>query len=168
MSLYDVVFRYGATRVDPEKAHHAGFRAIRAARPVLARRKVPGAPVQAMGLTFPNRLGLAAGFDKNAVGIDALAALGFGHVEIGTVTALAQPGNPKPRAASASMPTAFLSKPAASPSGLAKVRPMATTGEVGVRTSVRTSGRPARMARKPRWWARSGSTRVKRRSNSAS
>jgi dihydroorotate dehydrogenase len=50
-----------------------------------------------MGLTFPNRLGLAAGFDKNAVGIDALAALGFGHVEIGTVTALAQPGNPKPR-----------------------------------------------------------------------
>lgn len=97
MTAYDVVFRRGLTRVDAEKAHHAGFRAIQAARPVLARRKVPGAPVQAMGLTFPNRLGLAAGFDKNAVGIDALAALGFGHVEIGTVTALPQPGNPKPR-----------------------------------------------------------------------
>ena len=50
-----------------------------------------------MGLTFPNVLGLAAGFDKNAVGIDALGALGFGHVEIGTVTGEAQPGNPKPR-----------------------------------------------------------------------
>ena len=97
MTAYDVVFRQALTRVDAEQAHHAGFRAIRAARPVLARRRVPGAPVQAMGLTFPNRLGLAAGFDKNAVGIDALAALGFGHVEIGTVTALAQPGNPKPR-----------------------------------------------------------------------
>ena len=50
-----------------------------------------------MGLTFPNVLGLAAGFDKNAVGIDALAALGFGHVEVGTVTGEPQPGNPKPR-----------------------------------------------------------------------
>ena len=50
-----------------------------------------------MGLTFPNVLGLAAGFDKNAVGIDALAALGFGHVEIGTVTGEPQPGNDKPR-----------------------------------------------------------------------
>ena len=50
-----------------------------------------------MGLTFPNALGLAAGFDKNAVGVDALAALGFGHVEVGTVTGRAQPGNDKPR-----------------------------------------------------------------------
>jgi dihydroorotate dehydrogenase len=50
-----------------------------------------------MGITFPNVLGLAAGFDKNAVGIDALAALGFGHIEIGTVTGEAQPGNPQPR-----------------------------------------------------------------------
>jgi dihydroorotate dehydrogenase len=50
-----------------------------------------------MGLTFPHPLGLAAGFDKNAVGIDALAALGFGHVEVGTVTAEPQPGNPRPR-----------------------------------------------------------------------
>ena len=50
-----------------------------------------------MGLTFPNVLGLAAGFDKNAVGIDALGALGFGHVEVGTVTGRAQPGNDTPR-----------------------------------------------------------------------
>ena len=54
-------------------------------------------PVSAMGLTFPSALGLAAGFDKNAVGIDALAALGFGHVEVGTVTGEPQPGNPRPR-----------------------------------------------------------------------
>ena len=49
---------------------------------------VAGAPVQAMGLTFPNVLGLAAGFDKNAVGIDALGALGFGHVEVGIAATL--------------------------------------------------------------------------------
>src|SRR5690606_9454104 len=56
-----------------------------------------GDPVEAMGLRFPHVLGLAAGFDKNATGIDALAALGFGHVEIGTVTGEPQPGNPTPR-----------------------------------------------------------------------
>jgi dihydroorotate dehydrogenase len=53
--------------------------------------------VQALGLTFPGVLGLAAGFDKNAVGIDALAALGFSFVEVGTVTGEPQPGNPRPR-----------------------------------------------------------------------
>src|SRR4051794_18826489 len=95
--VYRVLFDHVATRIDPERAHHLGFRAVRAARPVLARRSTPGTPVQALGLTFPNVLGLAAGFDKNAVGIDALAALGFGHVEVGTVTGEAQPGNPRPR-----------------------------------------------------------------------
>jgi dihydroorotate dehydrogenase len=54
-------------------------------------------PVRVLGLEFPNAVGLAAGFDKNAAAWPAAAALGFGHVEIGTVTALAQPGNPKPR-----------------------------------------------------------------------
>jgi len=93
-ALFDTVF----TRVDAERAHHLAFRAIRAARPVL--RMTPGPPtrpVSAMGLTFPTALGLAAGFDKNAVGIDALAALGFGHVEVGTVTGEPQPGNARPR-----------------------------------------------------------------------
>ncbi len=97
MSTYSFLFDHGFTRLDPEKAHRLGFRAVRAARPVLARRRTPGRPVTAMGLTFPNVLGLAAGFDKNAVGIDALAALGFGHVEVGTVTGEPQPGNEKPR-----------------------------------------------------------------------
>ena len=54
-------------------------------------------PVTLAGLTFPNRVGLAAGLDKNAHAIDGLGAMGFGAVEVGTVTPLAQPGNPKPR-----------------------------------------------------------------------
>jgi dihydroorotate dehydrogenase len=95
--IYRTLFDHGFTRTDPEKAHHTAFRAIRAARPVTSLLRTPGKPVQALGLTFPNVLGLAAGFDKNAVGIDGLAALGFGHVEIGTVTGEGQPGNPTPR-----------------------------------------------------------------------
>jgi dihydroorotate dehydrogenase len=94
---YRFLFDQFLVRSDPEQAHHQAFAAIRAARPVLSRRAFPGAPVEALGLTFPNALGLAAGFDKNGVGIDALGGLGFGHVEIGTVTGEAQPGNPKPR-----------------------------------------------------------------------
>jgi dihydroorotate dehydrogenase len=94
---YRVLFDQFLVKSDPEQAHHQAFSAIRAARPVLARRSFPGAPVRALGLTFPNALGLAAGFDKNGVGIDALAGLGFGHVEIGTVTGEPQPGNPQPR-----------------------------------------------------------------------
>ena len=97
MKPYRLLFDRVLTRTDPERAHQAAFRALRAARPLLARKAVRRSPVEAMGLAFPNVLGLAAGFDKNAVGIDALAALGFGHVEIGTVTGEPQPGNPKPR-----------------------------------------------------------------------
>jgi dihydroorotate dehydrogenase len=95
---YRLLFDHLLTRTDPERAHHAAFAAIRAAGP--ATRRLPavgGQPVTAMGLHFAHPLGLAAGFDKNAVGIDALAALGFGHVEIGTVTGEPQPGNPAPR-----------------------------------------------------------------------
>lgn len=95
---YRLLFDHVLTRVDPERAHHLAFRAIRSARPAAQRAlHLPGLPVEAMGLRFAHPLGLAAGFDKNAVGIDALAALGFGHVEIGTVTGHAQPGNPRPR-----------------------------------------------------------------------
>lgn len=94
---YRLLFDQFLVKSDPEEAHHQAFAAIRAAGPVLSRRSFPGRPVQALGLTFPNALGLAAGFDKNAVGIDALGGLGFGHVEIGTVTGEPQPGNPQPR-----------------------------------------------------------------------
>ncbi|TDE12299.1 quinone-dependent dihydroorotate dehydrogenase [Jiangella asiatica] len=90
--------------MDAETAHRGAFAAMRlAARvPGLAgygrRRFAPSGPgVEAFGLHFPGPLGLAAGFDKNAVGIDALAGLGFGFVEVGTVTARPQAGNPRPR-----------------------------------------------------------------------
>ena len=97
---YRLLFDKGFARLDAEKAHHLGFAGIRAAAPGLrgAAAVLPrSAGVRRMGLDFPSVLGLAAGFDKNAVGIDALGALGFGFVEIGTVTGEPQPGNPKPR-----------------------------------------------------------------------
>lgn len=98
MTLYDQVFERVLVRMDAERAHHLTYDALRAGGPVLTRVPVPGgSPVGAMGLTFPNRLGLAAGFDKTAQVYDRMGAFGFGHVEIGTVTALAQPGNPRPR-----------------------------------------------------------------------
>ncbi|HEY3475920.1 MAG TPA: hypothetical protein VGK56_15015, partial [Anaerolineales bacterium] len=59
--------------------------------------KVPARPVHAFGLTFKNPIGLAAGYDKDALAISGLAALGVGHVEVGTVTPRPQPGNPRPR-----------------------------------------------------------------------
>lgn len=100
MTAYDVLFDRALSRVDPERAHHLGLRGLRLAAPATRRAlgaRAPQRPVHALGTTFPNVLGLAAGFDKDAVGIDALAALGFGHVEVGTVTGRPQPGNPRPR-----------------------------------------------------------------------
>jgi len=94
---YDALFDRVFTRLDPERAHRLGFRAIRLGAPLTHRWSPRASRVHAMGLEFPTALGLAAGFDKNAVGIDALAALGFGFVEVGTVTARPQPGNPRPR-----------------------------------------------------------------------
>ena len=87
--------------LDPETAHDAAFAGLDAATACgVARAFAPRArssPVPAMGLTFPNRVGLAAGLDKNAAHIDGLATLGFGFIECGTVTPRPQPGNPKPR-----------------------------------------------------------------------
>jgi len=94
---YHLVFDQILARVDPEVAHRLGFAALRAAEPVLRHRSVGSAQLTAMGLTFPGPLGLAAGFDKNAEGIDTFAALGFSFVEVGTVTGEPQPGNPRPR-----------------------------------------------------------------------
>ncbi len=87
--------------LDAELAHGLGLKSIELAyrtgtNPLLARAIAP-LPTKVMGLTFPNPVGLAAGMDKNGSHIDALLALGFGFVEIGTVTPLPQPGNPKPR-----------------------------------------------------------------------
>ncbi|GEC74920.1 quinone-dependent dihydroorotate dehydrogenase [Microbacterium maritypicum] len=102
--MYPLLFRAVLSRFDPEFAHHAGMAVIRvlgvppfswATRAIT--RPDPSLRVEALGLTFPSPFGVAAGFDKNAVGVRGLAALGFGHVEVGTVTAIAQEGNPKPR-----------------------------------------------------------------------
>jgi dihydroorotate dehydrogenase len=87
--------------LEPEDAHHAGMRALELAHNLGICRLIAGGatatPLQLMGLKFPNRVGLAAGLDKNGDHIDALAALGFGFVEVGTVTPRPQPGNPRPR-----------------------------------------------------------------------
>jgi len=84
--------------LDPETAHElsiAGLRALGAVAPL--GKPFPATPVEVMGLSFPNRIGLAAGLDKNGEAIDALSGWGFGFIEVGTVTPLPQPGNPKPR-----------------------------------------------------------------------
>jgi dihydroorotate dehydrogenase len=89
--------------LSPEAAHNLAIRNLVAASSIpsvlrmLERFKPPPNPKTVLGLTFPNPIGLAAGFDKNGVAIPAWAALGFGFVEIGTVTAKAQPGNARPR-----------------------------------------------------------------------
>jgi dihydroorotate dehydrogenase len=94
--IFDIFFR----RVDPEAAHHLGMFVIRllGATGISSLLKVRSAQrVDAMGLKFDSVFGLAAGFDKNAHAVKALGDLGFSHVEIGTVTAIAQSGNDKPR-----------------------------------------------------------------------
>lgn len=83
-------------RFDPERVHHLALRGHRTLGRI-RRVSPPGTPVEVMGIRFPNVVGLAAGYDKDAVAWRGLAALGFGHLEIGTVTPRPQPGNPKPR-----------------------------------------------------------------------
>jgi dihydroorotate dehydrogenase len=85
-------------RVDPELAHDLGLAGLRWLRPLLPAPMLSAdLTVRFCGLNFAHPLGLAAGFDKNADCLDALGALGFSHVELGTVTPRPQPGNPKPR-----------------------------------------------------------------------
>ena len=88
-------------RLDPETTHGMALNALDALHKVGGIQRLYGEPVsdpiELMGLRFPNRVGLAAGLDKNADHLDALGELGFGFVEVGTVTPKAQPGNPKPR-----------------------------------------------------------------------
>jgi dihydroorotate dehydrogenase len=96
------LLRSGLFRLDPETAHAVSMPALRLAEKsgllaLLSPGGIPGSPVQVMGLEFPNRIGLAAGLDKDGDTIDALGRLGFGHIEIGTITPRPQAGNPKPR-----------------------------------------------------------------------
>ncbi|KAI5914351.1 quinone-dependent dihydroorotate dehydrogenase [Thauera sp. 2A1] len=95
--LYDIV-RPFLFSLDPETAHNFTIGMLNVAGRVLpAAQPAPGEPVDVMGLRFPNRIGLAAGLDKNGEAIDGLARLGFGFLEIGTITPRPQPGNPRPR-----------------------------------------------------------------------
>lgn len=102
--MYPWFFRTLLTRMDPETAHHAAMIVIRVLGvPPLSwisravTRPDPRLAVHALGLEFASPFGIAAGFDKNVTGAAGLAALGFGHVEVGTVTAIPQAGNPRPR-----------------------------------------------------------------------
>ena len=100
MNLYPF-FRPALFSLDPELAHNVTLKLLKIAEKTglskLSKAKSDDKPVTVMGLNFKNPVGLAAGLDKNGDYIDALAALGFGFLEIGTVTPRPQPGNPKPR-----------------------------------------------------------------------
>ncbi|MFT4230341.1 MAG: quinone-dependent dihydroorotate dehydrogenase [Microbacterium sp.] len=102
--MYPLFFRTVLSRLDPETAHHAAMAVIRVvgvpplswiARTVT--RPGPDLRMRALGLVLDSPFGVAAGFDKDVKGVRGLFALGFGHVEIGTVTAIPQEGNPRPR-----------------------------------------------------------------------
>ena len=102
--MYRLLFSLVLSRLDPEDAHHLAFRFIRML-PTLGfgrlveRFTVPdrSLAVEALGLRFPSPFGVAAGFDKDGLAVRGLGQLGFGHVEVGTITAIAQPGNERPR-----------------------------------------------------------------------
>ena len=98
------LFRPYLFKLDPENAHHLTLQSVRLAGIFAPARwflqalfTAPEKPVEVFGLKFKNAVGLAAGYDKDSVAVHGLAALGFGHLEIGTVTPRPQPGNPRPR-----------------------------------------------------------------------
>ncbi|AGW41665.1 dihydroorotate dehydrogenase 2 [Leifsonia xyli subsp. cynodontis DSM 46306] len=102
--MYRTLFSLVLSRLDPERAHRLAFAAIRALPVIglgaLLRRFTapdPSLAVEALGLRFDSPFGMAAGFDKDGEGVIGLGDLGFGHVEVGTVTARPQPGNDRPR-----------------------------------------------------------------------
>jgi dihydroorotate dehydrogenase len=104
VGMYPLLFRTVLSRIDPERAHHLAVPVIRASGvpPLswLARAATapePSLRTRALGLVFDSPFGVAAGFDKDVRMVAGLGALGFGHVEVGTLTAIPQPGNPKPR-----------------------------------------------------------------------
>ena len=102
--MYPLLFRLVLTRFDPEFAHHLAFDVIRwlpriGVGAILRRLSRPDSSlaVDTLGLRFSSPFGVAAGFDKDGRAIQGLGQLGFGHVEVGTITAIAQPGNDRPR-----------------------------------------------------------------------
>ncbi len=148
--MYRLLFTTAFRRVPAEAAHQAGFALIRAAAalswvswlrgPALS----PDDPVlriQALGLDLPGPLGLAAGFDKDARAPDALGALGFAFIEIGTVTALPQSGNPRPRLFRLPYDQALINRMGFNNDGARTVATARVPGP-GARPSGSTSARP--------------------------
>ena len=101
MRLLYPVCRFFLFLLSPEAAHAVTFKMLKVADKLklsfLYRQKMQNKPVSVMGIDFPNGVGLAAGLDKNGAYLDGLEPLGFGFIEVGTVTPKPQPGNPKPR-----------------------------------------------------------------------
>jgi dihydroorotate dehydrogenase len=97
MSLYQSLLRPLLFQMDPEKAHNLALKAVRKGLIKVSVQNRPELVREVFGVKFPNPIGLAAGFDKNGVALDKWRDLGFGFIEVGTVTRHAQPGNPKPR-----------------------------------------------------------------------
>src|SRR5215217_8363613 len=97
--LWKKIVRPALFSLDAERAHELGVTALKngLASPFYAGNKFELGPLERFGLTFRNPIGVAAGFDKNGLVFDQLASLGFGFVEVGTVTLLPQKGNDKPR-----------------------------------------------------------------------
>ena len=95
--IYERLLRPLLFALDPETAHDFALALLRATGPFLPKSTDTISAVSAFGMNFRHRVGLAAGLDKNGVALSAWEALGFSFVEIGTVTAQAQPGNPRPR-----------------------------------------------------------------------
>ncbi len=102
--MYESIIRPLLFRLEPERAHALTLGLLRLAGNLTLVRALlrlcfaaPGAPVVAFGLRFPNPVGLAAGYDKDGLGWRGLACLGFGHIEVGTITLRPQDGNPRPR-----------------------------------------------------------------------
>lgn len=137
MSLLDRIAKRALFAFDPETAHGLSIAALRAGvpvcRPVHPDKRLT---VDVAGLSFPNPLGMAAGYDKNGEVPDALLRLGFGFAEIGTVTPLPQPGNPKPRIFRLEADSAVVNRLGFNNDGhdacLARMRRRADHGIVGV------------------------------------
>ena len=94
---YEKIIRPALFKLDPEQAHHLTINALSYLGNIMPRVNPHSTPTSLMGLQLPNPVGLAAGLDKNGEAIDGLAALGFGFIEVGTVTPRPQGGNPQPR-----------------------------------------------------------------------
>ncbi|MBT1001726.1 quinone-dependent dihydroorotate dehydrogenase [Paenarthrobacter sp. DKR-5] len=145
MRIYPTFFRVVFSGMDAERAHRIGFSLIRLAHRVgagAALRRFTQPPANltthALGLVFPSPFGLAAGFDKEGHGVQALTDLGFGHVEVGTITGQAQPGNPRPRLFRLVEDRAVINRMGFNNDGAAAVAPRLRAARAGLEKSYRS------------------------------